>query len=720
MATAPALRNQIEAIKKRIDAVAPTASPEDVVMLAKSIEAIGGQATVFDVMDAGVSARNEALMLIDEAKNTALTEIVKAVGITDELKAEHVALRADMAGLFDRTDLTPLVLPPGGAVLPDPARGVYALTPTDYTASSVTLPDYADGSGALKSHLLLNGGDVPVRVFDASGNAVGTIPARGASVVFAVESGGVWSWLATRSAPGSQSLIIDTPLILLDNKGVDFLELRAMNGGFLACWTKSYIPSACFLKWAAGTLVPGPISTRTYGDPGVYAHSLVKIHETRAALFWRYRDVIYYIFLDIGADGAVTFGEAKALLTGLQVATDAEFMDIVFDTGESYTASTSVPVTVELERNRQHFVRAKYTGNAFNAGNWCAPHPFTTQSANVVRVCQPTEGVAGRTWPRIDLACNVVQGNPNFNAHPTYAGIVEQLIDNQYMVGFPKCFVSREVLATGQYVGKDCRSLSDVALPGYDMHPAFLAKDGTTAQDMIWLGKYQSSADGSTKAASVPGATPLVSIDFPTMQTRCTARNTGGVSGFHLWNIHELSLVQLMMVLEFAGTDMQELVGRGHVDNTPSGVQTVDHANVLQASWRGLTGIWGNIWQMVDGIRGGKNTNKFRLDMGKGFVDTTIATCNTSLNPDKMLNISGTGWSTKHLFVGDPDTKADSLDVAAYPNTQWHYANNTSYELVAFAGGHFGNASAAGLFYLYIYYYPTNYDSNLGGRLAKW
>lgn len=317
MATAPALRNQIEAIKKRIDAVAPTASPEDVVMLAKSIEAIGGQATVFDVMDAGVSARNEALMLIDEAKNTALTEIVKAVGITDELKAEHVALRADMAGLFDRTDLTPLVLPPGGAVLPDPARGVYALTPTDYTASSVTLPDYADGSGALKSHLLLNGGDVPVRVFDASGNAVGTIPARGASVVFAVESGGVWSWLATRSAPGSQSLIIDTPLILLDNKGVDFLELRAMNGGFLACWTKNYIPSACFLKWAAGTLVPGPISTRTYGDPYVYAHSLVKIHETRAALFWRYRDVIYYIFLDIGADGAVTFGEAKALLTGL-------------------------------------------------------------------------------------------------------------------------------------------------------------------------------------------------------------------------------------------------------------------------------------------------------------------------------------------------------------------------------------------------------------------
>lgn len=278
MAFSHSMKTQIAAIQARMASVTDAATPEDLVMLAKAVEAVGGQATVFDVLEAGAEAGEQALALIEAAKNSALTEIVKAVGITDELKAEHVALRADMAGLFDRTDLTPLVLPPGGAVLPDPARGVYALTPTDYTASSVTLPDYADGSVALKSHLLLNGGDVPVRVFDASGNAVGTIPARGASVVFAVESGGVWSWLATRSAPGSQSLIIDTPLILLDNKGVDFLELRAMNGGFLACWTKNYIPSACFLKWAAGTLVPGPISTRTYGDPYVYAHSLVKIH----------------------------------------------------------------------------------------------------------------------------------------------------------------------------------------------------------------------------------------------------------------------------------------------------------------------------------------------------------------------------------------------------------------------------------------------------------
>ena len=106
--------------------------------------------------------------------------------------------------------------------------------------------------------------------------------------------------------------------------------------------------------------------------------------------------------------------------------------------------------------------------------------------------------------------------------------------------------------------------------------------------------------------------------------------------------------------------------------------------------------------------------------MGKGFVDTTIATCNNSLNPDKMLNASGTGWSVKHLFVGDPDTKAASVDVAAYPDTQWHYANSSSYEYVAYAGGNCSDASAAGLFYLSMNNAPTYTDVFLGGRLAKW
>ena len=412
--------------------------------------------------------------------------------------------------------------------------------------------------------------------------------------------------------------------------------------------------------------------------------------------------------------------EDVAQYVHVQIAAVDDLATMLFDTGETYAAATSIPVTTELPRNARLCVRAKWRGTTFDAGSFGAWQEFTTLSAQVLRVCQSADGAVGQSWQRIDVAGDALPVSPTFTTHPVYAGIVENVIDGQRMVRFPKCFVSRETLSKGAFVGKDARGVSDIALPGYELHPAFLAKDGVTALDELWIGKYQASADGSAKAASKSGVSPLVSIDFPTMQTRCTARNTGGVAGFHLWNVHEWSLVQLLMLIEYAGTDMQTLVGRGHVDNSPSGVQAVDHATVLQASWRGLTGIWGNIYQMCDGFRGGQNTGVMRLDMGKGFKDTTISACNTSFNPNKMLYASGEGWDATHLFIGDYANKTSSTDTAAYPDTQWFYANDNSYEKVLYVGGYCINAAAAGLFFANVSYNTASNNGSIGGRLAKW
>ena len=76
------LHAQIEAIQARINTVAPNATPEDLVMLAKAIEAIAGQATVIDVVAAGdakvaaVSAEVDSMLLsIQQAAQQALTEL---------------------------------------------------------------------------------------------------------------------------------------------------------------------------------------------------------------------------------------------------------------------------------------------------------------------------------------------------------------------------------------------------------------------------------------------------------------------------------------------------------------------------------------------------------------------------------------------------------------------------------------------------------------------
>lgn len=59
------LQAQIDAIQTRIDTLAPSATPEDIVMLAKAVEAVGGQATVFDVIDTGQQQKAELITTAD-------------------------------------------------------------------------------------------------------------------------------------------------------------------------------------------------------------------------------------------------------------------------------------------------------------------------------------------------------------------------------------------------------------------------------------------------------------------------------------------------------------------------------------------------------------------------------------------------------------------------------------------------------------------------------
>ncbi|MBQ9452492.1 MAG: hypothetical protein IJU65_04260 [Desulfovibrio sp.] len=410
---------------------------------------------------------------------------------------------------------------------------------------------------------------------------------------------------------------------------------------------------------------------------------------------------------------SVIGGSDTASKVRVQVASDASFSTIVWDSGE-ITPSTSVTVGQALGRDTDYYVRAYWKGQTYGVGPWSNVVQIHTLDAQVLGVCQATTGAAGQSFTRIDMEGNTLSTNPVFSNHPIYANITEVTVDSQYMVRFPKFWVKREALASGANVGKDARLVSDVALPGYDIHPAFLAQDGSTALDYVLVGKYQGSDGGSSKLASVPGKAPKVSIDFTTMQTWCNNRNTGGVSGFHLWNVWEWSMIDLLMLIEYAGTDFQTLIGRGHVDNSPSGVQNVDHATVAQASWRGLVGLWGNIWQMCDGFRYG--ASYLEMDMGSGYVVTNVASPQDGswLYPNTMRKEKGTGWSFEHLFISGTDyATADTS--AAYPDGQIFSKN-----CVLYFGGHYDNAAGSGPFYARVFYNATRSPSSFGGRLAKW
>ena len=247
------LKTQVQAIQARLAAVAPDASAEDLVMLAKAVEAVGGRATVFDVLDAGEDARKQAVSAIDAARIAALAEVHAAAGVTD-------AMLADIAALFGRLDPAHFAL--SGAVnpLPDAARGAYVLTTASNTNASVRLPGYVPGHGAVGCYMLINSSTFVVQVEGATGDHVGALQPYGFAIAYITgNTDAGWRWQLTRSDEGGANVLFDQPVMLLDAAGTQYMQIVAMDEGYVVAWTVGATVRLCLLRWQDGQLVPGVI-----------------------------------------------------------------------------------------------------------------------------------------------------------------------------------------------------------------------------------------------------------------------------------------------------------------------------------------------------------------------------------------------------------------------------------------------------------------------------
>lgn len=99
MSIAIQLQTQIAAIQARIDTLAPTATPEDVVMLAKAVEAVAGQTTVFDLQ-----AYAQTLAQGLDAQIATATQGVESAATQNLLDIE--AAKQDALGVINASPLT--------------------------------------------------------------------------------------------------------------------------------------------------------------------------------------------------------------------------------------------------------------------------------------------------------------------------------------------------------------------------------------------------------------------------------------------------------------------------------------------------------------------------------------------------------------------------------------------------------------------------------------
>ena len=386
------------------------------------------------------------------------------------------------------------------------------------------------------------------------------------------------------------------------------------------------------------------------------------------------------------------------------------------DTGEDATHLTSlaVPAGVLKSSNTQYFWRVRHKGATIGWSEWSVETKFTTKKifGTVVGIALISAGATSGSWARIDEDGSAKTTDAAFfNAHPTYSGIVGQTIDSQAMVKVPAFYIKTGLVASGAYVGKKAIWVSDKKEAGFELHPAFMNAGAAIGQ--FWVGKYQGANDGGTKLASVAGVVPLVSINFPTMQARANARNTGGVTGFSLWNIYQLSALQMLALIELGNPDAQALISQGNSNS--SAATNVDASPTSQASWRGIIGLWSNVWQMVDGLQTDAS-RKYKIwdkQGNKTYITTNqVAPSASASYPVTMSDDAGANYNLSQVFV--PATIDASASNGTYADAFWSGVN-----CVAYHGGSWGAGAYAGLFSLSVTSAASYSDTSVGGRLAK-
>ena len=424
---------------------------------------------------------------------------------------------------------------------------------------------------------------------------------------------------------------------------------------------------------------------------GTSAFQTVGVSDTHASTTWRVRRV---------ADNSVVWESVNNTVNKTQI---------------------TVPSGI-LQTNTQYRFEAIHNGTTLGASEVGFIQAKTKQHfAQIIGLVQVATGGGAGTYQRIDENFNTI-ANPGaayFNSHPTYSGIVTQTIDGQAMVKIPKFYFKAGTVPSGTYAGKAYWMISDQPVAGFSVHPAFIGAGGAEL-DQIWVGKYQASSSDDGKLQSVPGVLPRVIVDFPTARTEAYARNTGGVSGFRLWSAYDLAAIQMLATIELGGLDMQSLIGPGYVDE--SRVNYVNANNVAQATWRGIVGLWGNVWQMTDGIkRNGGNWwrwqynvpgNTTTSDFATGYVNTGRRALTASGYP---VTFDTTLLSAGIIVPATVDGTASNGSTGDY-----FWSNTNADDRIAYHGGSLDNGAYAGLFSLYVGDAPSNAVSSvIGARLAK-
>lgn len=294
--------------------------------------------------------------------------------------------------------------------------------------------------------------------------------------------------------------------------------------------------------------------------------------------------------------------------------------------------------------------------------------------------------------------------------------------------------------------------VSDTLRPGFKVHPAFINEDGLEV-DYILIGAYEASIyDTSAKAylkqdeqvadfdkdllCSISNVKPCSGLtqNLTSAAVEKLAKNRG--EGWHSTSIKDVSLEQLLMIIELGTMNTQNGINQGvvSIDDNSSyncAVQTGSTSSLGNAtgrattsigykgedrteytgesqtsiSFRGVENFWGNIWKLIEGLRFWGNTHclggqpyvckDFNYTENK-ISDNYEAVGVTLPNSDGYIKAMGYDKNFDWLFIPSKVGGDSSKNVGDYT----YVTSNLNDYRVALLGGDWSGGSRAGGFCL--------------------
>ncbi len=273
-------------------------------------------------------------------------------------------------------------------------------------------------------------------------------------------------------------------------------------------------------------------------------------------------------------------------------------------------------------------------------------------------------------------------GSMNLEAYPTtdirnyapYSGIRTAKVNDTFVVqayvdepGFagasghimtwiPK-FYSRIVDATEFYIRPAQAS-------GYSIEPAFYDYVNSEERDGIWIGSLPGtldSSDGTSVLDSLIGK--AFQVNRTMMQLRTSAKANG--TGFGLMDIATREMLRKLFLIAVADTNSQAVVGSGVTSLGNSVLVTEDNFLAMgnesgyigtdtevPVCFFGIWGLWGNIWQWVDGIF--KVDKDMTIDVASA-ADTDVVT----VNGTALTKGAASDWQDAATLASAIDALAD-------------------------------------------------------------